>query len=102
MLDFCQNYFHNIIILFVVNNMSKFLYLAWQGDSLFGLLKKILPDKLKFYFLFCRASGSEYIIPYQKFLKSLNYSVCTGMRINFQCESEDVNERSTLFHSSKF
>ncbi|GJM93099.1 hypothetical protein PR202_ga09625 [Eleusine coracana subsp. coracana] len=40
-----------------------------------------------------RATGSEYIIPYQKFLKSLNHPVCTGTRINFQCENEDVNER---------
>jgi hypothetical protein len=48
MLDCCQNYFHNIIILFVVNNMSKFLYLAWQGDSLFGLLKKYCLTNLSF------------------------------------------------------
>ncbi|KAK3161968.1 hypothetical protein QOZ80_1BG0083660 [Eleusine coracana subsp. coracana] len=40
-----------------------------------------------------RATCSEYIIPYQKFLKSLNHPVCTGTRINFQCENEDVNER---------
>uniref|UniRef100_A0A0A9CRD8 Auxin response factor n=1 Tax=Arundo donax TaxID=35708 RepID=A0A0A9CRD8_ARUDO len=40
-----------------------------------------------------RATASEYIIPYRKFIKSLNHSVCIGTRINFQCENEDVNER---------
>ncbi|XP_062221622.1 auxin response factor 3-like isoform X2 [Phragmites australis] len=40
-----------------------------------------------------RATASEYIIPYPKFLKSLNHSVCIGTRINFQCENEDVKER---------
>ncbi|KAF8663725.1 hypothetical protein HU200_055047 [Digitaria exilis] len=40
-----------------------------------------------------RASASEYVIPYQKFLKSLNHSVCIGANINFQCQNEDVSER---------
>jgi hypothetical protein len=48
MIDCCQNYFHNIIILLVVNNMSKFLYLAWQGDTLFGLFKKYCLANLSF------------------------------------------------------
>nr|CAB3474282.1 unnamed protein product [Digitaria exilis] len=41
----------------------------------------------------CRATASEYVIPYQKFLKSLNHSVCIGAKINFQCQNEDVSER---------
>ncbi|KAG0539431.1 hypothetical protein BDA96_03G322300 [Sorghum bicolor] len=40
-----------------------------------------------------RATASEYIIPYHKFLKSLNHPVCVGARINFQCHNEDVSER---------
>ncbi|XP_025816252.1 auxin response factor 3-like isoform X2 [Panicum hallii] len=40
-----------------------------------------------------RAASSEYIIPYRKFLKSLNHPVCIGARINFQCQNEDVSER---------
>ncbi|XP_035817448.1 auxin response factor 3 isoform X2 [Zea mays] len=40
-----------------------------------------------------RATASEYIIPYAKFLKSLNHPVCIGARINFQCHNEDVSER---------
>ncbi|XP_066381427.1 auxin response factor 3-like isoform X2 [Miscanthus floridulus] len=40
-----------------------------------------------------RATASEYIIPYHKFLKSLNHPVCIGARINFQCHNEDVSER---------
>ncbi|KAF8766307.1 hypothetical protein HU200_007824 [Digitaria exilis] len=40
-----------------------------------------------------RATASEYVIPYQKFLKSLNHSVCIGAKINFQCQNEDVSER---------
>ncbi|KAK8453676.1 hypothetical protein SEVIR_5G324700v4 [Setaria viridis] len=40
-----------------------------------------------------RATASEYIIPYRKFIKSLNRPVCIGARINFQCHNEDVSER---------
>jgi len=44
-----------------------------------------------------RAAASEYIIPYRKFFKSLNHQACIGARINFQCQNEDVSERSVSF-----
>ncbi|KAL5229051.1 hypothetical protein ABZP36_017316 [Zizania latifolia] len=40
-----------------------------------------------------RATVSEFVIPYWKFMKSFNHPVCIGMRFKFQFESEDVNER---------
>ncbi|XP_020175130.1 auxin response factor 3 [Aegilops tauschii subsp. strangulata] len=40
-----------------------------------------------------RAAASEFIIPYWKFLKSLNRPFCIGMRFKIQYGSEDVNER---------
>jgi hypothetical protein len=41
----------------------------------------------------CRATASEYVVPYWKFVKSFNHPVCIGMRFKFHFESEDVNER---------
>ncbi|VAH64022.1 unnamed protein product [Triticum turgidum subsp. durum] len=40
-----------------------------------------------------RAAASEFIVPYWKFLKSLNRPFCIGMRFKIQYGSEDVNER---------
>ncbi|BAD87193.1 putative ETTIN protein [Oryza sativa Japonica Group] len=40
-----------------------------------------------------RATASEYVVPYWKFVKSFNHPVCIGMRFKFHFESEDVNER---------
>uniref|UniRef100_A0A0D9V5S0 Auxin response factor n=1 Tax=Leersia perrieri TaxID=77586 RepID=A0A0D9V5S0_9ORYZ len=40
-----------------------------------------------------RATASEFVVPYWKFVKSFNHPVCVGMRFKFQFESEDVNER---------
>lgn len=60
---------------------------------LFGLRIK----QISIHFFVCRATASEYIIPYRKFIKSLNRPVCIGARINFQCHNEDVSERSVSF-----
>uniref|UniRef100_A0ACD5VUX2 Uncharacterized protein n=1 Tax=Avena sativa TaxID=4498 RepID=A0ACD5VUX2_AVESA len=40
-----------------------------------------------------RTAVSEFIVPYWKFLKSLNHPFCVGMRFKIQYGSEDVNER---------
>lgn len=40
-----------------------------------------------------RTAASEFIVPYWKFLKSLNHPFCVGMRFKIQYGSEDVNER---------
>ncbi|CAM0882671.1 unnamed protein product [Alopecurus aequalis] len=40
-----------------------------------------------------RTAASEFIVPYWKFLKSLNHPFCVGMRFRIQYGSEDVNER---------
>lgn len=45
----------------------------------------------------CRATASEYVVPYWKFVKSFNHPVCIGMRFKFHFESEDVNERFAFF-----
>ncbi|KAL5772336.1 hypothetical protein ACOSQ2_012260 [Xanthoceras sorbifolium] len=40
-----------------------------------------------------RASGSEFIIPVHKFLKSLNHTFSAGMRFRMRFETEDAAER---------
>lgn len=40
-----------------------------------------------------RASSSEFIIPYSKFIKTLNHSFAIGMRFKMRFESEDASER---------
>uniref|UniRef100_A0A0E0JNT5 Auxin response factor n=1 Tax=Oryza punctata TaxID=4537 RepID=A0A0E0JNT5_ORYPU len=40
-----------------------------------------------------RATASEFVVPYWKFVKSFSHPVCIGMRFKFHFESEDVNER---------
>lgn len=40
-----------------------------------------------------RASSSEFIIPFRKFLRSLGYSFCAGMRFKMRFETEDAAER---------
>uniref|UniRef100_A0A452ZT08 Auxin response factor domain-containing protein n=2 Tax=Aegilops tauschii subsp. strangulata TaxID=200361 RepID=A0A452ZT08_AEGTS len=40
-----------------------------------------------------RPTASEFIVPYWKFLKSLNRPFCIGMRFKIQYRSQDVNER---------
>uniref|UniRef100_A0A0A9G6W1 Auxin response factor n=1 Tax=Arundo donax TaxID=35708 RepID=A0A0A9G6W1_ARUDO len=42
-----------------------------------------------------RIGASEFIVPYCKFLKSLNYPFSIGMRFKVHCENEDANERSS-------
>ncbi|XP_044434387.1 auxin response factor 3-like [Triticum aestivum] len=42
---------------------------------------------------FRRPTASEFIVPYWKFLKSLNRPFCIGMRFKIQYRSQDVNER---------
>lgn len=44
-----------------------------------------------------RIGASEFIVPYCKFLKSLNYPFSVGTRFKVGCENEDANERSTFF-----
>lgn len=41
-----------------------------------------------------RVGASEFIVPYCKFLKSLNYPFSVGTRFKVGCENEDANERS--------
>jgi hypothetical protein len=50
---------------------------------------------------FYRTAASEFIVPYWKFLKSLNHPFCVGMRFKIQYGSEDVNERSEPFNQTK-
>uniref|UniRef100_A0ACD5VJF4 Uncharacterized protein n=1 Tax=Avena sativa TaxID=4498 RepID=A0ACD5VJF4_AVESA len=40
-----------------------------------------------------RTAASEFVVPYWKFLKSLDHPFCVGMRFKIQYGSEDVNER---------
>ncbi|CAN1327258.1 Auxin response factor 3 [Linum perenne] len=40
-----------------------------------------------------RASSSEFVIPLKKFIKSLDYSYCAGMRFKMRFETEDADER---------
>ncbi|CAN1283817.1 Auxin response factor 3 [Linum perenne] len=40
-----------------------------------------------------RASSSEFVIPLNKFVKSLDYSFCAGMRFKMRFETEDAAER---------
>ncbi|CAN1810595.1 Auxin response factor 3 [Linum perenne] len=40
-----------------------------------------------------RASSSEFVIPLKKFIKSLDYSYCAGMRFKMRLETEDSDER---------
>ncbi|XP_050371575.1 auxin response factor 3 [Argentina anserina] len=40
-----------------------------------------------------RASSSEFIIPFRKFLRSLGHSFCAGMRFKMRVETEDAAER---------
>ncbi|TVU20617.1 hypothetical protein EJB05_36832, partial [Eragrostis curvula] len=42
-----------------------------------------------------RIGASEFIVPYNKFLKSFNYPFSVGMRFKVCCENEDANERSS-------
>ncbi|XP_062181280.1 auxin response factor 14-like isoform X2 [Phragmites australis] len=42
-----------------------------------------------------RIGASEFIVPYCKFLKSLNYPFSIGMRFKVCCENEDARERSS-------
>ncbi|CAN1283808.1 Auxin response factor 3 [Linum perenne] len=42
-----------------------------------------------------RASSSEFVIPLNKFVKSLDYSFCAGMRFKMRFETEDAAERSS-------
>jgi hypothetical protein len=43
-----------------------------------------------------RTGASEFIVPYCKFLKSLNCPLSIGMRFKVGCKNEDANQRSTL------
>lgn len=43
--------------------------------------------------VFYRVGSSEFIVPIQKFLKSLDYSYSVGMRFRMRFESEDAAER---------
>ncbi|CAO2166424.1 unnamed protein product [Urochloa humidicola] len=77
---------------------NKALFEDFNCDSAKRLTFSTVYDSLKHRSVFHisynpRATASEYIIPYQKFLKSLNHPICIGARINFQCQNEDVNER---------
>ncbi|CAI0557779.1 unnamed protein product [Linum tenue] len=40
-----------------------------------------------------RVSSSEFVIPLNKFMKSLDYSFCAGMRFKMRFETEDAAER---------
>ena len=42
---------------------------------------------------FHRASWSNFIIPAPKFLKTVDYPFCIGMRFKARVESEDASER---------
>lgn len=44
-------------------------------------------------YLSCRASSSAFIIPLQKFLKSLDHPFSVGMRFKMRFETEDAAER---------
>ena len=49
-------------------------------------------------FLPCRASSSEFTIPFNKFLKSLDQSFSSGMRFKMCFETEDAAERRFAIH----
>ena len=46
----------------------------------------------------CRVSSSEFIIPLNKFLKSLDQFYSVGMRFRMRFESEDAAERRFFLH----
>lgn len=47
---------------------------------------------------FCRASSSEFIIPFRKFSKSIDHSFSAGMRFKMRVETEDAAERRFDVH----
>lgn len=48
-----------------------------------------------------RASWSNFIIPAPKFLKTVDYPFCIGMRFKARVESEDASERRLYISSFK-
>ncbi|XP_062206896.1 auxin response factor 3-like isoform X2 [Phragmites australis] len=87
---------------------NEALFQDFSSDSSKRHTLSAIADSLKHRSVFHisynpRATASEYIIPYRKFMKSLNQPLCIGTRINFQCENEDVNERrsGTIVGSSE-
>jgi hypothetical protein len=49
-----------------------------------------------FHRFFCRVSSSEFIIPVNKFMKSLDCSYSVGMRFRMRFETEDSAERRSV------
>lgn len=41
----------------------------------------------------CRASSSEFVVPFRRFMKSLDTSFSVGMRFKMRFETEDAGER---------
>ncbi|KAL5220520.1 hypothetical protein ABZP36_025233 [Zizania latifolia] len=77
---------------------NEAIFKAFSSDSSKTHTLSAMVDSLKHGSVFhiCynpRATASEFVVPYWKFMKSFNYPVCIGMRFKFQFESEDVNER---------
>lgn len=67
-------------------NTEKFLiFLAVRASS---LLSSCLH-----YTVNCRVSSSGFIIPLNKFLKSLDHSYLVGMRFRMRFETEDTGEK---------
>uniref|UniRef100_J3M8V4 Auxin response factor n=2 Tax=Oryza brachyantha TaxID=4533 RepID=J3M8V4_ORYBR len=70
-----------------------------SSDSKLRILSAVansLENKSIFHVCFNPRSGaSEFIVPYWRFLKSLNHPFSIGMRFKACYESEDANERST-------
>lgn len=42
---------------------------------------------------FCRATSSQFVLPFHKFLKSINHSFSVGMRFRLSFETEDAADR---------
>lgn len=49
--------------------------------------------KLKVVLNACRTSPSEFVIPYHKFLKAMDYNLAVGSRFRMKFESEESSGR---------
>lgn len=46
----------------------------------------------------CRATSSQFVLPFHKFLKSINHSFSVGMRFRLSFETEDAADRRCAFN----
>lgn len=90
----------SLLFLIAIAYMDKlqgcsFLCNSWKcSDCLSGLF--LIKKKKEEFFsklLNCRATHAVFVVPYQKYIKSISNAVCTGTRFKMRFEMDDSPER---------